>query len=252
VPFYATARWSPSGVNSQAAPIPPDAPLYHVVGRVIDDVTGLPVLGATVSLESLCGMPGTTGRSDADRLHLQVATDQDGKFAFDKVPTMAVRLSASRDDYLEVSCFRRTADDPIGNYFIGPETSPIIPAATILSHSFGLILTTLLPEMQREKQWGTSQRVLLRSQAKGATHFWNSRKVNGRRLGVNNLREGSLSCLRSYQKGNARGPDGGPSTGIGRFLRHSNVFLRLHYNSRMAVTWQQFCVGTSSPSPRGP
>src|SRR5439155_181521 len=43
-----------------------------------------------------------------------------------------------------------------------------------------------------------------------------------------------IGCLRSYQKGNARGPDGGPSTRIGRFLRHSNLFLHLHNNSRMA------------------
>ena len=27
----------------------------------------------------------------------------------------------------------------------------------------------------------------------------------------------SISCLRSYEKSNARGPGGGPSTGIGRF-----------------------------------
>jgi hypothetical protein len=117
------------------APISPDAPLHHVVGRVIDDVTGSPVSGATVSLDSLCGRPGTTGRSEEDHFHLQVVTDQDGKFAFDKIPTMAVRLLASRDDYFEVFWFRRTADDPIGNYVVGSDTSPITlriaPAASI-------------------------------------------------------------------------------------------------------------------------
>lgn len=223
------------------SPIPPDAPLYHVAGQLIDDVCGSPVPGAKVSMDSLCGRAGTTGRSEEDHFHLQVVTDPNGKFAFDKIPKMAVRLSASRDDYLEVYWFRRTADDPIGNYVIGPETSPITlriapaasisgivrdqegvsmpdawvtlqcfrtwagwrrleycntiktasdgsyrfgplqPAATFLSHNLGFILTTLLPTMQMEKRWGTSLRVLLRSQPKGTTHFWNSRKVNRRK-----------------------------------------------------------------------
>src|SRR5207247_8695293 len=74
-------------------------------------------------MDSLCGRAGTTGRSEEDHFHLQVVTDPNGKFAFDKIPKMAVRLSASRDDYLEVYWFRRTADDPVGNYVIGPETS---------------------------------------------------------------------------------------------------------------------------------
>ena len=117
------------------SPIPPDAPLYHVAGQVIDDVSGSPVPGAKVSMDSLCGRAGTTGRSEEDHFHLQVVTDPNGKFAFDKIPKMAVRLSASRDDYLEVYWFRRTADDPIDNYVIGPETSPITlriaPAASI-------------------------------------------------------------------------------------------------------------------------
>jgi hypothetical protein len=117
------------------APIPPAAPLYQVVGRVIDDVTGSSVPGATVSLDSLCGMPGTTGRNEQDHFRLQVVTDHDGKFAFDKIPKMAASLSASRDDYLEVFRFRRTADDPIRNYVIGPDTGlitlRIAPAASV-------------------------------------------------------------------------------------------------------------------------
>jgi len=117
------------------APIPPAAPLYRVAGRVIDDVTGSPVPGATVSLNSLCGMPGTTGRNEEDHFRLQVVTDHDGKFLFDKIPKMAASVSASRDDYLEVFRFWRTADDPIGNYVIGPDTGlitlRIAPAAFI-------------------------------------------------------------------------------------------------------------------------
>jgi hypothetical protein len=116
-------------------PIPPDAPLYHVAGRVIDDVTGAPVPEATVSLVSLCGMPGSTGRNENDHFHLQIVTDLEGRFAFDRVSAMAVSLSASRGDYLQVFPFRRTADDPIGNYVIGPDTGlitlRIAPAASI-------------------------------------------------------------------------------------------------------------------------
>jgi hypothetical protein len=117
------------------SPIPPDAPLYHVAGRVIDDASGLPVAGATVSLDSLCGMSGTTGRRQEDHFHLQIVTDQGGKFAFDKIPVMAVSLSATRDNYLQTFAFRRKADDPIGSFMVGPNTDPITlriaPAASI-------------------------------------------------------------------------------------------------------------------------
>ena len=107
------------------APISSDAPLYHVVGRVLNDLTGLPVRGATVSLNGVCGMAGTNGRNEEDHLRLQIVTDQDGEFIFDNIPAMAINLSASHNDYLQVFTFRRTADDPIGTYVIGRNTGTI-------------------------------------------------------------------------------------------------------------------------------
>jgi hypothetical protein len=117
------------------APISSDAPLYHVIGRVLNDLTGLPVWGATVSLNGVCGMAGTNGRNEEDHLRLQIVTDQDGEFIFDNIPAMAINLSASHSDYLQVFTFRRTANDPIGTYVIGPNTGTITlriaPAASI-------------------------------------------------------------------------------------------------------------------------
>jgi hypothetical protein len=117
------------------APIPSDAPLYHVVGRVLNDLTGLAVRGATVSLSGVCGMAGTNGRNEEDHLRLQIVTNQDGEFIFDNIPAMAINLSASHNDYLQVFTFRRTADDPVGTYVIGPNTGTITlliaPAASI-------------------------------------------------------------------------------------------------------------------------
>lgn len=112
-----------------------DAPLYHVAGRVVDDMTGAPVAGATVSLDSLCAKAGTTGRDERDHFHWKDVTDEEGKFSFEGIPAMGVRLAAAKDDYLEVFWFRRTADDPIDFYVIGPKTRPftlrIAPAASI-------------------------------------------------------------------------------------------------------------------------
>jgi hypothetical protein len=117
-------------------PFPPDAPLYLVTGRVVDDLTGLPVSHATVTLESLCGLHGTSGRAQEDHFIQQTTTDGDGAFAFPKIPAMSVSLIARRDDYVQVWESRREANDnTIDMRIIGPETGPVIlriaPGASI-------------------------------------------------------------------------------------------------------------------------
>jgi hypothetical protein len=117
------------------AEIPSDAPLHRVTGRVIDDVTGAPVPGATVRLDSLCGTVGTGGWRGEDRLHQQAVTDRHGAFAFREIAPMTINLVASKgDDYLQP---KASASGPIepGSYLIGSETGPltlrIAPAAWI-------------------------------------------------------------------------------------------------------------------------
>lgn len=115
------------------APIAPDSPRYRVVGRVINDLNGRPIPGAVVRLVSLCGMSGTTGRNEKDYFQLQTVTNRKGKFAFEKIPAMVVRLSPSRDKYIGL-WFKRTAD-ALGNYVVGSKTGSITlrlaPAASI-------------------------------------------------------------------------------------------------------------------------
>jgi hypothetical protein len=105
---------------------PADAALYQVTGHVVDDVSGSPVPRATVRLESLCGLYGTSGRTEEDHFIQQVTTDEEGAFAFQKIPAMSVSLIARREDYVQIWEFRREPNDAaVETDAIGPETRPI-------------------------------------------------------------------------------------------------------------------------------
>jgi len=107
-------------------PFPADAALYQVTGHVVDDVTGLPVPRATVRLQSVCALNGTSGRTEESHFIQQVSTDEQGAFTFQKIPATSVNLIASREDYVQIWEFRRAANDvTIETDTIGPETRPI-------------------------------------------------------------------------------------------------------------------------------
>jgi protocatechuate 3,4-dioxygenase beta subunit len=116
-------------------PFPPNTPLYHVSGRVIDDVTGRPISGATVNLSSLCKISSNSSSNNEQYFSQRALTGLDGSFDFDRIPPIAVNLEASKDNYLQVFTFRRTADDPLGSFVIGPNSDSVTltigPAASI-------------------------------------------------------------------------------------------------------------------------
>lgn len=111
----------------------PSAQLFPVTGRVIDDVTGAGIAGATVRLNSIC----LQDRASAERMKQETVTDEGGNFSFQDLPMIAVNIVASKGDgdYLEVWPFRHRAEDPIRTYKVGPDSGPIIlriaPAASI-------------------------------------------------------------------------------------------------------------------------
>lgn len=115
------------GVGAQrgscfAGPIRPGTPTYVVEGRVIDDVTGLPVPGATVTLRCQAEILSGLGRREIHNSSLETMTDQVGKFAFSGIPKIYVNLTASRNGYIPVWWVRLTADESFGDYSIGPGT----------------------------------------------------------------------------------------------------------------------------------
>ena len=72
---------------------------YRVTGRVLDDRTGKPVGGATVSLERM-GMRCTLCGVRPPEPKRTTTTGADGEFAFDGVPSGKIFVSATRDGYV--------------------------------------------------------------------------------------------------------------------------------------------------------
>ena len=100
--------------------IMPDEPLYRVTGRIVDDLTGAPVPGATVELYSDCVLPYV--RASFRR---QLVTGSDGTFIFEGIPARPLNLRAFRDDTIPVFTFRRTTSDTLPRYTPDAETGSI-------------------------------------------------------------------------------------------------------------------------------
>jgi len=114
---------------------PAGTALFPVEGRVVDDLTGAGISGATVRLTSMC-LPDHV-EALATRMKQETVTDGDGSFSFQDVPEISVNIVAEKGnhDYLELWPFRHRVDDPIATYKVGPDSGSIIlrlaPAASI-------------------------------------------------------------------------------------------------------------------------
>lgn len=154
---------------------PAGTPLYPVKGRVIDDVTGKGIAGATVHLNSACLSENV--QALAGRMKQETVTDEEGNFTFQDVPKMAVLIEAAKKDhyYLEPWGFRRHADDPIRMYRIGPESGAITlrvaPSASIsgmVRDEKGAPVPDVWVSLWRYSTWeGWPQ-----------LQFWNAEKAN--------------------------------------------------------------------------
>ena len=106
-------------------PTRPDAPLYWVTGRVVDDLTSAPIAQATVVLTSACLARDVAGQRTSKQWTAQAISDEEGTFRFDNVPAMTAHIRANREGYQDIWPFRRTVGDPIQHYNIGANTAPI-------------------------------------------------------------------------------------------------------------------------------
>jgi len=114
--------------------------LRTVSGRVVDDLTGEPLSGATVQLEvvvmyvncSNCNPP--LARHSEPEPPRTVVTGKDGVFTFDNVPRKNIEVRAKKPDYLD-PWIRRRAGETFGMYGPDDVTDALIvrlaPAATI-------------------------------------------------------------------------------------------------------------------------
>ncbi|HEY1217359.1 MAG: carboxypeptidase-like regulatory domain-containing protein [Bryobacteraceae bacterium] len=84
-------------------PVPADVARYPVTGHVIDDLTGLGIAHATVSLDEFCSDPDARGHPAKNHWRAQAIGNEAGEFRFDNVPAMAAALSVSRDGYQDIS-----------------------------------------------------------------------------------------------------------------------------------------------------
>jgi hypothetical protein len=113
--------------------------LYRVTGRVIDDLTGNPVSGATVGLavmvihSSCANCEPPLPPPPEPEPPREMITRTDGRFAFDDVPATSVSITTSKAGYLDVWPTR--ASDRHGVYLVSEQTGPIIlrlaPTASI-------------------------------------------------------------------------------------------------------------------------
>jgi hypothetical protein len=103
----------------------PDAPLYRVTGRVVDDLTSAPLSQATVVLSSDCLARDENGQRTPNNWTAQVVSDEQGAFRFDNVPAMRAFISANLQGYQDLQPLRRAAGDPLSRYSIGENTAPI-------------------------------------------------------------------------------------------------------------------------------
>jgi hypothetical protein len=109
---------------------PPDTPRFEVNGRVVNDVTGAPIAGATVKLNSQCFSKEPTR---------ETTTDDQGRFTFQQVPAMGAEITATFGDAMPAWNARRRANDPLNNYVIGPHTGVITLRLALAASISGVV-----------------------------------------------------------------------------------------------------------------
>ena len=110
----------------------------RIKGRVIDDVTGKPLSGATVRIAQMVMHVSArffpTQPSDPEAPPpppppppppREIITGADGEFSFDDVPADTMDIRATKAGYTDVWGFRRDAEDPLGTYQSGDLSNPI-------------------------------------------------------------------------------------------------------------------------------
>jgi protocatechuate 3,4-dioxygenase beta subunit len=141
----ASLAQEPSNLQESAPTYSPETTdtVYRVTGRVIDDLTGNPLSGATVRL-AVGGMVLLSSCANCDsppppppelEPPRENITGKDGSFAFDNVRATGGSVTASKPGYMDVWRFRRRASEPPGGRLISNQTGPVIlrlaPAASI-------------------------------------------------------------------------------------------------------------------------
>lgn len=127
--------------SENATPPENTARLNRVSGSVVDDVTGSPLIGVTVRLQTVimhvscfnCNPPLPPPPEPPPPR--DVVTGKDGLFSFDNVPTSNVSVTAKKDGYLDAWPLHRHADEPFSIYLADEHLQPIVirlaPAASI-------------------------------------------------------------------------------------------------------------------------
>jgi carboxypeptidase family protein len=136
------AHLLPAQDQESATPAETEDALYRVTGRVVDDVTGAPLSGATVTLQTVvmrlhcsdCDSSQPAAESEPAR---KTVTGSDGRFSFDNVPANNINVSATKDGYDVPS--RRHIDDPLGIYLVNSQTGPIVLRLEPQASIFGVL-----------------------------------------------------------------------------------------------------------------
>lgn len=134
--LVALAGWTAAAqsISSRACvmTVPPDALRYAVTGHVVDNRTGRPIAGASVSLLSQCELPPVDGQPERNTWSEKVTSDNNGEFRFNAVPGLLVSISASLDGYL-------SSDDPFASYRVSPNINPITLRLAVLPSISGVV-----------------------------------------------------------------------------------------------------------------
>jgi protocatechuate 3,4-dioxygenase beta subunit len=141
----ASLAQEPSNLQESASTNTPETTdtQYGVTGRVVDDLTGNPLNGATVRLavggrvmlSSCAGCASPPSPPPEPETPREVITGKDGSFAFDSLPATGGSVTASKPGYIDIWRFRRRASDQLGGSLISNQTGPVIlrlaPAASV-------------------------------------------------------------------------------------------------------------------------
>lgn len=115
--------------------IAPTAARYPVNGRVIDNLTGRPIAGASVSLSSICQSPRVDGQPERKAWSAVVTSDDHGEFLFRDVPVMWSSLNATLDGYVQT----RGAEDLTRSYHVAADNGPITLRLTAMHSISGVV-----------------------------------------------------------------------------------------------------------------
>jgi hypothetical protein len=141
--------------------------VYRVTGRVVDDLTGSPLSGVTVRLQSVflfapCANCNHPLPPPPEPLPTQeVLTGENGRFVFENVPPRNISITAKKDGYLDAWPLHRHADEPKSILLVSEHMEPIAvrlaPAASISGvfrdHNGAVILRNQIISLWRLTAW---------------------------------------------------------------------------------------------------